>query len=154
MINCLYCNKNQTQSFLTVKTPNILQASSFERAKLGKIIQQEIYLCPNCYLGFSQSNEIESYDYKEYHYLSPSSGLGHEQYKNFLNLLIKHSKPSDNILEIGCSDGHLLQQLKQKGFSSLSGIEPGPLADLALAKNLNVKRPISQVACILQIQFQ
>lgn len=135
---CPYCAHQESATFLTVRTPTILQACSKEEAAKGELIEQKIALCSRCHLGFSTAQAVESYG--EYYYLSPSAGMGESQYQNILQLLQKTFKKTDSLLEIGCSEGHLLNQLQQKGFTAIQGIEPGPLAVHAQKLGLKVKQ--------------
>ena len=93
--------------------------------------------CSSC--GLVQLRESLSPSF--YSHYSFMSGVA-TGYKNYLSLFAEHLaetlKPGSRVLEIGCSDGTLLQSLRNAGFS-VAGFEPatGP-ARAAREKGLPV----------------
>ncbi len=49
-------------------------------------------------------------------------------------------RPTDRLIEIGCSDGYMLSRLRDLGYRDLTGIEPAPQADSAQALGFTVIR--------------
>lgn len=56
----------------------------------------------------------------------------------YIDIIKRYCKKSIKILDVGCSTGHLLYELRKKGYKSIFGIDPSPKCkDLAL-KNFNI----------------
>lgn len=139
-MKCPYCGSENTQVFYRTNMPYILSACSEEFALKSKQSKFEASVCKECLLGFNTSkltNEELKLIYDNYYYISPTDGIGVSKYEGMIKTLEKYYSLSDNIMEIGCSDGYLLKVLKDKGFNNLVGIEPGPQA--VEAKKIGVK---------------
>jgi SAM-dependent methyltransferase len=78
--------------------------------------------------------------YEEYLYISPLSGIGTSKYHGMLETITNYVDPQDTLVEIGCSEGYLLKQLQERGFSRLLGFEPGPQAETAGTMGFPVRR--------------
>lgn len=76
--------------------------------------------------------------YDNYIYISPGQGIGVSKYSGMISTLKKYCNPGETIVEIGCSEGYLLSQLREAGYTNLIGIEPGPQAQVAQNMGLTV----------------
>lgn len=133
-MKCPYCKNNNTFTYYKAEMPNILSACPKSMLGRVKIFPFVVKLCPKCLLGFNSTklddDELKAI-YDNYLYISPTSGIGHTKYKGMIETLKKHYSKTDKLVEIGCSEGYLLNRLKSEGYENLIGIEPGPRADQA-----------------------
>ncbi len=133
-MNCLYCNNENTFIYYKAQMPNILSACPESMLGHIKIFPFEARLCKNCLLGFNATklddDELKVI-YDNYLYISPMQGIGYTKYKGMIETLKKYYSPKDKLVEIGCSEGYLLSQLKNEGYTNLIGVEPGPQAEQA-----------------------
>lgn len=140
-MKCPYCKNEDTVTYYKADMPNILSACPESMLKKVKTFSFEAMLCRNCLLGFNATilpdNELKMI-YDNYLYISPMRGIGHTKYEGMVNTLKKYYSKDDDLLEIGCSEGYLLNMLKMEGYLKLTGIEPGPQADQARELGLNV----------------
>lgn len=138
-MKCPYCHSDNTSVFLERKMPTILSAYSGNFPV--KVAEMEVSACKDCLLGFASkklsSDELtEIYD--NYLYISPLNNIGITKYDGMINTIRRHFDNDDEIIEVGCSEGYLLKKLGEIGFTNITGIEPGPQADSAIALGLNV----------------
>ncbi len=143
-MKCPYCNSQETVSFYRAKIPNILSACHEEQLKNVKIYPFEVEFCSACSLGFNATvlsdAELKTI-YDDYLYISPMSGIGCSDYDETIQNIKDYANTEDSIVEIGCSEGYLLDQIRKAGYKNLLGIEPGPQAEIAKEKlGLNVIR--------------
>lgn len=90
----------------------------------------KIVSCRNC--GFVYVNNTPPQSFYNEYYRKMSKYDGTRQHENhfqqtyrFLSIFIhKHLKPSDTLLDIGCSTGQLLYRLKKIGYSRVEGFDP------------------------------
>ena len=133
---CPYCGHQNTISVYWAELPKILSACPEAILPQATLAPFEVRLCQNCSLGFnSQPLSLEdlTFLYDNYLYISPLKGMGTQKYTGMVKTLKKECAPGDHLVEIGCSEGYLLQQLADGGFTNLLGIEPGPQAATARA---------------------
>ncbi|WP_371372062.1 class I SAM-dependent methyltransferase [Sporomusa aerivorans] len=139
-MKCPYCKNENTVVYYSANMPNILSACNAEILNNVKVLPLEARLCPNCLLGFNSkkiSDEDLKFIYDNYLYISPLQGIGTSKYEGMVNTLLKYFNQTDRLVEVGCSEGYLLRELKNRGYEHLVGIEPGPQA--AVADNLGIK---------------
>jgi SAM-dependent methyltransferase len=140
-MKCPYCGSESTKVYYRANMPLVLSACS--EKMLDKSIRKviEVSICESCLLGFNscrltQEELKEIYD--NYLYISPMNGIGETKYISMINTLRKYFSKNDKILEIGCSEGYLLKKLRDFGYKNLSGVEPGPQADVAKKVGFNI----------------
>lgn len=142
-LKCFYCNSEDTVAYFVADMPNILSACPHYMLKKVKIFPFEARLCTNCLLGFNATvlddREIKLI-YDNYLYISPLRGIGSSKYNGMIGTLKKYYEMKDDIVEVGCSEGYLLNEMRKSGFDRLTGIEPGPQAGEARRLGLNVIR--------------
>lgn len=140
-MKCPYCGSDQIITYYEAKMPNILAACSKQTLKTVNVFSLKASLCKSCLLGFNSSklneNELKQI-YDNYIYISPLQGIGLSKYQGMLSTLKKYYNSGDKLVEIGCSEGYLLNQLQMAGYSHLLGIEPGPQAEQAIRLGLTV----------------
>jgi SAM-dependent methyltransferase len=98
-------------------------------------------LCKDCLLGFN-SNPLEEEElnliYSNYLYISPMMGIGKSKYRGILETIEEYCSKEEKIVDIGCCDGYLLDELARGGYKDLVGIDRSPQAEIAKSKGLNV----------------
>ncbi len=142
-MNCPVCHSARTTSYYRADMPHILSACSAETAKKAKVLPFEAHLCLDCFLGFNASrlsaSALKSI-YDDYAYISPRRGIGASKFEGMLATIKRHLSPADEILDVGCSEGYLLERLREVGYAHLTGLEPGPQAEEARKIGLDVRR--------------
>ncbi|WP_246866496.1 MULTISPECIES: bifunctional 2-polyprenyl-6-hydroxyphenol methylase/3-demethylubiquinol 3-O-methyltransferase UbiG [Aeromonas] len=106
-----------------------------------KVSELQVSACKDCLVGFASkklSSEELTEIYDNYLYISPLNNIGASKYDGMINTIASHFGKDEKIFEIGCSEGYLLKKLNDIGFSNVTGIEPGPQADIAKGLGLNV----------------
>lgn len=141
-IKCPYCYSEDTFEYYMVKMPEILSACKKELAEESSVVEIKVSFCNACALGFQTTKHTFLPKlYTDYHYISPHLGIGTSKYLGMIEDVTKFARKEEKILEIGCSDGYLLSQLKKKGYKNLIGIEPSQKAEFAKDKfKLNIIR--------------
>jgi len=143
MMNCPICHSAKTTSYYRADMPQILSACPAQALKRVKVLPFEARLCLECSVGFNASRlsarQLKSI-YDSYLYISPRRGIGASKFEGMFATIRRHLSPADEILEVGCSEGYLLEKLRDAGYAHLSGIEPGPQADEARKIGLDVHR--------------
>jgi len=114
--------------------PTILSACTSEEAKNSKIFRFEASLCLDCGLGYNSMplpeavlNDI----YRNYHYIRPHKGIGTSKYEAMIKCLQKHTSKEQHLVEIGSSDGYLIDMLVSCDYNNIEGIEPSKEGVLA-----------------------
>ena len=140
-MKCPYCKSTDVVTYYEAEMPNILSACPKTILGQVKIFPFKAQLCPACLLGFNTTklNDDElSLIYDNYLYISPMRNIGNTKYTGMIETLKKYYCKDDKLVEIGCSEGYLLNMLKKEGYTDLTGIEPGPQADQARKLGLRV----------------
>lgn len=138
-MRCPYCHSDNTLVFLERKMPAVLSAYSGNFPV--KVSELQVSVCKDCLVGFASkklSSEELTEIYDNYLYISPLNNIGASKYYGMIDTLTSYFGKNEKILEIGCSEGYLLKKLNESGFSNVTGIEPGPQADIAKGLGLNV----------------
>ncbi len=106
----------------------VIDSNIFSARRLPDAVHYQIVRCKND--GLVRSNPVFKIDgieklYKEskFTYFDQVKDLT-VTYLNALNEVLPFLSRDDEILEIGCGNGFLLQALLQKGFNNCYGIEP------------------------------
>lgn len=131
-MECPYCHSRKTFEYYTAQLPTILSACARELAEQTPVEDIKASFCSECGLGF-QTTKLPSLSeiYANYLYISPCSGIGTSKYVDIIKDIEEFIGKDESVLEIGCSEGYLLYQLKEKGYENLSGIEPSHKAKFA-----------------------
>jgi SAM-dependent methyltransferase len=121
--------------------PVILSACPADFLPRGKVMPVRVRLCRSCLLGFNATrldDEALREIYDNYLYISPMKGIGRSKYVGMIETLTTTYAPSARLVEIGCSEGYLLNELRKAGFTNLTGVEPGPQGDEARGLGFDV----------------
>ncbi len=140
---CPYCGSPNTFIYYDARMPNILSACPGPMLERVKIFPFEARLCRACFLGFNATRldqEELRLIYDNYFYISPMSGIGRTKYGGMVRTLRKYFDKKAELIEIGCSEGYLLHLMRNRGYTRLAGIEPGPQAEQARRLGLNIIR--------------
>lgn len=131
-IECPYCRSTETFEYYSAKLPTILSACARELAEKTPVEDIKVNFCSECGLGF-QTTKLQSLPeiYANYLYISPCSGIGTSKYVDIIRDVEEFVSKNESILEIGCSEGYLLHQLKKRDYDHLTGIEPSRRAIFA-----------------------
>lgn len=121
---CRICNGELTEFFHYEAVP--IAGTYLTESDLGKepLLPLTATLCKNC--GLIQLREIvPSSIYTSYRFMGTSSA----SYCAYLeqvakSLITEQDVRNKKVLEIGCSDGYLLKQLREKGSNQVFGYEP------------------------------
>ena len=121
---CRSCNGELTEFFHYEAVP--IAGTYLTESDLGKepLLPLTATLCKNC--GLIQLREIvPSSIYTSYRFMGTSSA----SYCAYLeqvaeSLITEQDVRNKKVLEIGCSDGYLLKQLREKGSNQVFGYEP------------------------------
>lgn len=144
--NCPFCNTEATKTVININLPIILSACTQE--ELSNLISAEmlsakfeVKACTKCGLGFNAQklqNEILANIYSNYRYIKPQKNIGTTKYNDMIKCINKHVKKEEHIVEIGSSDGYLLDLLFDSGYSNIEGFEPSQ--ETVLCKNKSLIR--------------
>lgn len=144
MINkCPYCNSNNIITFYEADQPLIVRATTKEVIEnTGNKLFKAKY-CTDCDLVF-HSNPPNEYEinqiYKYYDFIKPALGLGKSKFNNTLKLLKENCHNEMSVLEIGSSDGYVLNEIS-KIVKEAKGCEPSDSADFSIKEyGLDVKK--------------
>ncbi len=117
-----------------MQMPTILSACTAEEASRSRDYEFEASLCLDCGLGYNSRplpTEVLEDIYRNYHYIRPQKGIGVSKYEEMLKCLGKHTRKDQHLVEIGSSDGYLVDSLATAGYANLEGIEPSKESSLA-----------------------
>jgi len=138
---CPYCNSSNIYSYVWIPNlPFTIHPTINKDSVISKDF--EAMCCKECCLGFSRNKlsvKETNYIYNNYIYIQPSNNIGSSKYIKYIKLITKHLNIDDNIVEIGSSDGYILNELNKRGYRNLTGVEPSKLANIAISNGLNIK---------------
>lgn len=140
-VSCPYCGGNAVEVIYDIAIPTTLSACSLSEAAASEIFPFEASLCADCGLGFNSnplSQEKLGEIYRHYRYIRPQKGIGVTKYGPMANAIMQHANASDYVVEIGSSDGFLLDTLASKGYEHVEGFEPSQ--EFRFAKNSHLIR--------------
>lgn len=140
-ISCPYCGSNSVEVIYDIMLPTNLSACSVTETVASQVFPFEASLCSECGLGFNSkplSQERLDEIYKHYRYIRPQKGIGTTKYGPMANTIVRYSRSVDYVVEIGSSDGYLLDTLVSKGYEHIEGFEPSQ--EFRLMKNSHLIR--------------
>jgi SAM-dependent methyltransferase len=140
-MKCPFCDSTDTFRYYDVNLPNLIAACPESMVKNVKVYPFHAELCKSCLLGFNSTvlpDEELKKIYDNYLYISPSLNIGHTKFQGALDLISKYCKKNELIVEVGCSEGFLLHNLKELGYEHIIGIEPGPQSKKAESLGITV----------------
>ena len=137
--NCRVCNKKSFYPYLDLGKQPPSNSFVFNKNTKEKKYSLRVLLCKYC--GLSQLDTVVSHKkiFNNYLYLSSSSGALVLHYKNFINKICSKFKikNNDNIYDIGCNDGIILNCYKKK-YRKVYGIEPSSAGEIAKKKGFKI----------------
>tara|TARA_B110000858_G_scaffold34693_1_gene38734 strand:- start:21026 stop:22234 length:1209 start_codon:yes stop_codon:yes gene_type:complete len=139
-MNCRFCKTKLKKEFLDIGKSAL--ANSFNKSKRQSIEQKKLPLilsiCDNCLLIQHSSKISHTKIFDEYSYFSSYSQDTLDHSKEYIKKIEKYLNKSDNILEIACNDGYLLQYFDKEKYN-IFGIEPAKnVAKVAKENGVNV----------------
>ncbi len=103
-------------------------------------LEHKIVVCDNCgfvFVKYTYDRKTANKHYKK------NSKYNHGRDENlheiYAKIIQQYCPPTSKILDVGCSDGHLLYLLRQKGFKSLDGFDPSPQCQIAASRKYKIK---------------
>lgn len=127
---CPYCASQDLVFLKDVRETAMPGPTSYEDSFDNKTITITPVMCNSCQIGFNKEDldeETRTKCFKRYEFIKPNSGVGESAFMPFLNLIKKHAKKDDKLLEIGCYDGFILKNLQKANFTHLTGYDPSCL---------------------------
>jgi len=140
---CPYCRSTDTHTFLESRLPNITSACPRDMLSSVRIFPFRVDICRSCGLGFNTTPFDESQlrlIYDHYTYISPLDRIGHTAYLGMIRTILSHVGKEERIVEIGCSEGFVLLELRKAGYGNLTGVDPAPQAGRAAELGLRIIR--------------
>ena len=137
--DCPFCSGDNTRAFISMLLPTILSACTCEEARTSKIFRFEASLCLDCGLGYNSMplpDHVLADIYRNYHYIRPQKGIGTTKYEAMIKCLQRHTSKEQHLVEIGSSDGYLIDLLVACGYHNIEGIEPSKEGVLAQNRHL------------------
>ncbi|MDR0664489.1 MAG: class I SAM-dependent methyltransferase [Helicobacteraceae bacterium] len=140
---CPFCGGDKIETVFKGAMPIYLSALPMELSVRNKIRPIKIALCRRCSLGFNQS-PLESQTlndiYDNYMYIDPFNNIGDTPFVHIIDMIAKHSRMDDKVVEIGSSVGFLLHSLHKRGYTNLLGVDPSPQSEYAAMRGLNIRK--------------
>ena len=136
-MNCRFCKKKLELDFLHIGKSAL--ANSFSKNKDNYRKKNLILsLCKKCLL-VQHSSKVKSQEiFDKYSYFSSYSVDVLKHSKDYVKKMNKYLSTNDNILEIACNDGYLLQYFDKKKFN-IFGVEPAKnVSKIAKKKGIKV----------------
>lgn len=136
-MNCRYCKQKLELNFLNIGKSAL--ANSFTKKKHNYRKKNLILsLCKKCLL-VQHSSKVKSHEiFDKYSYFSSYSVDVLKHSKDYVKKINKYLSTNDNILEIACNDGYLLQYFDTKKFN-VYGVEPAKnVSKIAKKKGIKV----------------
>ncbi len=109
-------------------SPEAFSAHVFSARRLPDRVHYRMVTCNTC--GLVRSDPVASDDLLARLYAESSFNYSNEirsiqvTYARALGWLEQHIPRRDSLLEVGCGNGFFLQQARQRGWSSVRGVEP------------------------------
>jgi len=124
---CPYCDSDKLDSVFDEMIPTLLHACEPHRVVESRLFPVRVVLCKSCGLGFNASplpDDALMDIYENFRYIKPRRNIGISRYYKILGMLRRHVKQGEFLVEIGASDGFLIDTLIEQGYSHIDGFEP------------------------------
>jgi SAM-dependent methyltransferase len=129
---CAICGNNKNTKILFKENLNYnkINSQTFSARRTPDKFHYRILKCQKCGLIFSNpvldNREIESlYKKSDFNYSEESNYLKKTYFEYFRRNLLKNKNKNLKILEIGAGNGFFLEELTDRGYKNIYGIEPG-----------------------------
>lgn len=126
---------------------NLKELPEYDKANLIK--------CRNCDFVFCKkkpSNEDLKTNYDNYPRSNDISPITITRYNELLDKYDKYRK-TNNILDVGCGDGHFLKVAKEKGWNVYGTEFTDKAVEVCLMKGINIKKGVLNILNYENIQF-
>lgn len=96
--------------------------------KFSGHVEHKIVSCLSCGFVYVDTAQLQNV-WDEYYKNDSKYEIERDQdlHKQYADIVSRYADKKDRILDIGCSTGHLLFLLKNKGYQHLAGIDPSAL---------------------------
>ena len=121
-MKCLACKKNQLSKFLDFKSIPLVNGFSSSLKKSNKTFKLQVMICKSCFVCQLKDTPSEKKIFEKYSHFSSGSKDNINHLKQLSKLIKKKYGNKKNILEVGCNDGTLLNDLN-KNFNVI-GVDP------------------------------
>jgi len=144
---CAICENNKNIKKIYPKNlPKKINQINYEGRKNPDKFHYEMVRCLNCNLLFARevykiSTIIKLYENSEFNYNDEINGLK-KTYFNCIKDLKLNNKNLNNLLDVGCGNGFLLEEAKKHGFKNVYGSEISK--DAIDQSNIEIKKSIEQ----------
>jgi SAM-dependent methyltransferase len=135
--DCICCGENNLVNVLDLGNQPLAN-SYHDNSKLLDVFPLKLNLCKNCF--HLQLSHIVNPDllFRNYLYVSGTSGTLHKYFKWFVNFISEYTKRKiGSVLDIACNDGTQLDYFKNNGWETY-GIDPSKNLYEISSKNHNI----------------
>lgn len=133
--NCPVCHTEERNAKIFHKqniNPSLMSQSSFASRKVPEFMCHQLVQCVNCDLVYANNPPDQSVLANAYHTASFDSAQEADDaalaYSKAISPILDKIKNKEAALEIGTGTGIFLDILKNKGFSTVIGVEPSTAA--------------------------
>ncbi|SPT71914.1 Uncharacterised protein [Anaerobiospirillum thomasii] len=127
LTQCPYCNSSNIKRLNTIRELIVVSPLEYDNPYNGASATVESAICLDCHIGFNLNSlpqDLIDYACKT-GFLGAYAGIGVNHYTKITEYIEKYLKKDDAIVEIGSRSGNLLKLLEQKGYTNLTGYDPG-----------------------------
>lgn len=101
----------------------------------SKTEDNKIAVCNKCDFVFVKNTKSQFYFNDYYKEMSKYEDTrDQELHDKSVEVIARHVRFTDKVLDMGCSTGHLLSLLKKKGYKNLLGVDPSPQCKIVASK--------------------
>lgn len=134
-IKCAICENNNSSKILYKQNFNskVFNSKVFSARRIPDRTHYRFLKCSKCGLIFSnpiiERDKINSLYFKsDFNYNQEAQYLKKTYFNYFKKYLLRTNYKKAKVLEIGCGNGFLLEELKDNGIKNIYGLEPGKLS--------------------------
>lgn len=127
LTSCPYCSSKDLAIVFESCRPTILHVCPPEEANTSQVFPIHVALCKKCGLGFNSTplpDDVLETIYRKFRYIKPSNNIGTSKYSKFLQMIERNVHQNEYVVEIGASDGFVLDTLIDEGYLQIEGFEP------------------------------
>ena len=125
--SCPYCKSQNIKKLNTIRELIVVSPLEADNPYNGANVTVDSAICLDCHIGFNQNDvpqDLIDYACKT-GFLGAYAGIGVNHYTKIATYIEKYLKHDDVIVEIGSRSGNLLKLLESKGYTNLTGYDPG-----------------------------